>query len=69
VGIGNETETGTTTPRDRIKGKVYKVVLSATPSVSWAYKYSAPISLSQLTKAAGNGSIHPSNNIIVEKLQ
>jgi hypothetical protein len=69
VGAGNETESGTTTVRDRIKGKPYKIVLAASPSVAWSYKYSAPIYVNQLTKADGNGSIHPSDNIIIEKLQ
>ena len=69
VGSGNETESGTTTVRDRIKGKPYKIVLAASPSVAWSYKYSAPIYVNQLTKADGNGSIHPSDNIIIEKLQ
>lgn len=69
VGTGTETETGTVvTSRDRIKGNPYKVVLAASPTTAWAYKYTAPISLAQLTKAPANGATNPTNNIIIEKL-
>jgi hypothetical protein len=70
VGNGTETEVvGTTkTARDRIFGLPYKVVLTATPTTKWAYKYNTPILLSSLTKTGGHGSINPSNQIIVENL-
>ena len=69
VGKGMETETSSTViERDRIKGNPYKIVLAASPTVSWAYKYNTPIDVAQLTKVPANGASNPTNNIIVEKL-
>ena len=70
VGKGTETETSAngTSQRDRIVGKPYKVVLASSPTTNWAYKYNTPINVNQLTKDGGNGSINPTNNIIIEKL-
>ena len=69
VGKGVETETSRTTiERDRIKGNPYKIVLAASPTVSWAYTYNTPIDVAQLTKVPANGASNPTNNIIVEKL-
>lgn len=68
VGTGTEVEltSGSTTSRARIKGLAYKLVLTATPTTAWAYKYNTPILLGALSKSGGNGSTHPTNNIIIE---
>ena len=70
IGKGTETETSEsgTAERDRIIGKPYKIVLANSPTTRWAYKYNTPILANQLTKDGGNGSINPTNNIIIEKL-
>ena len=57
------------TPRSRIKGLPYKLVLAATPTTPWAYKYNTPIQVEQLTKVPANGSVNPTHNIIIEKLR
>lgn len=68
-GEGNETESGTgSVSRDRIKGEVYKLVLTNSPTQLWEYKYNNPVEVDEITKVRGNGSINPTNNIIVEKL-
>jgi hypothetical protein len=70
IGKGTETETTTIVPeRDRIMGKPYKIVLSASPTTLWAYHYNNPIHYTQLTKVPANGSVNPTRNIIIEKLQ
>lgn len=68
-GEGNEGESGVVSNvRDRIKGEVYKLVLKDNPTQLWEYKYNNPIEVKDLTKVGGNGSVNPTNNIIVEKL-
>ena len=70
IGEGNETENSTvSTPRSRIKGLPYKIVLTATPTTPWAYKYNTPIQVEQLTKVPANGSVNPTHNIIIEKIR
>ena len=68
VGTGTETVTPgiTTTSRARIYAIPYKIVLTATPTSAWTYKYNTPITLSQLEHVGGNGSTNPNNDIIIE---
>ena len=69
IGSGNESESGTVaTPRPRILGKSYKLIKTDKPTENWTYKYNTPVLYTELSKAGGNGSITPNNNIIVEKL-
>ena len=64
---GVETENGTTTARDRIKGNSYKIKRKNS-TAAWSYKYNTPIVYTDLERAGGNGSLNPNNNIIIENL-
>lgn len=68
IGQGTELESveESTTSRDRILGKSYKLQLQS-DTKSWSYKYNVPIKYTDLKKVGGNGSVHPDNNIIIEK--
>lgn len=68
IGQGTELESveESTTSRDRILGKSYKLQLQENTK-SWSYKYNVPIQYTDLRKVGGNGSVHPDNNIIIEK--
>ena len=68
IGTGTESEdplATAVTSRARILGKAYKIVKTATPTKSWAYKYNSEVVLSGLEKLGGNGGTD--NNIIVEQ--
>ena len=64
---GAETENGTTTARNRIKGNSYKIKRKNS-TAAWSYKYNTPIVYTDLERAGGNGSLNPNNNIIIENL-
>ena len=66
-GIEVEDPAGSTTLRNRIKGKSYKIRVTAQPTTAWAYKYNVPILLSSLSKTPANGTTNPTYNIIVEQ--
>lgn len=68
IGKGTEVKdpNGSTTERDRILGRVYKVQPSTNQKSGWTYTYNIPYSASVLEKIPGNGQNNPSNNIIVE---
>lgn len=55
-----------TTLRDRIKGRVYKVQPTSNRKSGWTYSYNIPYTAEELEKLPGNGQNNPSNNIIVE---
>ena len=67
--IGKGTEVvdpnGSTTQRDRILGRVFKVQPEGKGS-GWTYTYNNPYTAADLIKIPGNGKDNPSNNIIVE---
>lgn len=66
IGQGTETEnSGSTTNRDRILGKSYKLQLKDDTKL-WSYKYNVPLEYTDLKKVGGNGSSNPENNIIIE---
>lgn len=68
IGSGTEQENpgGSTTSRERVLGKSYKIQLKS-DTKTWSYKYNVPITYNQLKKVGGNGSSNPNNNIIIEK--
>lgn len=69
IGTGTEVEStsGSTTARQRIKGKTYKVSKIADGKVG-LYKYNVPVLSSALTNVSANGvSPNTLNNIIIEK--
>ena len=67
VGTGTETDdnTNNATSRARIVAKIYKIVLTATPTVKWLYKYNVPITLSQLEKIGGHGSSNANYQTVI----
>ena len=69
IGAGIETENPEVNAdsRNRIKGNPYKIVLTDTPPIAWAYKYNVPILLGSLSKTQANGTTNPTYNIIVEQ--
>ena len=68
IGKGTEVKdpTGSTTERDRILGRVFKVQPSTNRKSGWTYSYNIPYPANTLEKIPGNGQDNPSNNIIVE---
>ena len=68
IGNGTEVEdpTSSTSARDRILGKVYKLIKTSNPSLIWHYKYNSKILSTDLSQVGGNGESNNNYNIIVE---
>ena len=64
VEVQNSNFTIPNSARNRILGQTKKLVVTSTPTKAWAYHYNLPITLDQLTTAAGNGG--STDNIIIE---